>query len=68
MSDKTPLTACSCGSTRFNVMESYAYDFDLDNDGHPIQDGQLNGGVDSITCSECGKEYSDDDFVAVDFQ
>lgn len=66
---KAPATACrACGSTRFIILESYAYSGEL----HPEDDGTAflhcfssEGGIDTITCRDCSAEYTPDDFAEI---
>jgi hypothetical protein len=57
---------CECGSKNFNVMESYAYRSEVDEDGDLVC-GKSDGGIDEISCSECGKQFSEDDFNEIIF-
>ena len=66
---KAPATACrKCGSTRFFVLESMAYcgDVHLYSDGTPFlhcYDG--DGGIDSITCRQCGAKHTPETFTEI---
>lgn len=57
---------CECGSKEFNVMESYAYRAEVDEDGDLVC-GKSDGGIDEICCSECGKQHSEEDFNQIIF-
>ena len=51
------LTACrSCGSTEFNVHESYwlSGEIDADHPGVIIVSGHADGGADHVQCTHCG--------------
>ncbi len=51
------LTACrSCGSTEFNVHESYwlSGEIDADNPGIITVSGHADGGADHVQCADCG--------------
>lgn len=52
-----PLTACrACGSTTFNVRETYRLTGDIaaDRPGIIAVSGHADGGVDHVQCAECG--------------
>ncbi|MBX3534569.1 MAG: hypothetical protein KF826_09475 [Xanthobacteraceae bacterium] len=66
---KTPTTACrKCGSKSFFVIESYTYKAELDEDSPSTLDCfKGDGGIDSITCAECGEDHTCDDFTEINF-
>ena len=64
---KAPITACrKCGSKSFFVIESYAYKAELDEDEPSTLDCfKGDGGIDNITCAECGEDHTCDDFTEI---
>lgn len=60
------IKSCSCGSTKFFVMESYAYKMELI-EGGLFNTSHADGGLDTISCEKCSKEYSEDDFNEINW-
>jgi|GEM_PF-2013840 len=62
------ITQCECGNREFNAMESYTYKMAVQADGALSNiKSAPNGGIDSITCTSCDKEYSCEDFAEIIF-
>ena len=61
------IIACVCGSRKFTVFESYVYNIEVDYESNLDKLSSADGGVDSITCSECGKEYQFEQFNQFNF-
>ena len=66
---KAPITACrKCGSKRFSVIETYAYNAELSEDNPSMLDCfKPDGGIDIIECEGCGEQYTCDDFAVINF-
>lgn len=64
MSNK--ITKCECGCQEFYIMEGIAHKAEVDDEGNlTVYKG--DGGIDEISCQECGKIYSEDNFNQINF-
>ena len=63
------ITTCpACGSKRFTIAETYIYDGEVQENGTLLyMDWPGSGGIDLITCTECNREVSVAEFVAIEF-
>ena len=61
------ITQCECGSKNFFVLESISYRAFINEDNALEEVKNLDSGIESITCNDCGKEYQESDFNEIIF-
>jgi hypothetical protein len=65
---QAPATACrKCGANHFTVIESYTHKAEIVSEGNDtfLHCFGWQGGVDTITCEECGEAYASTDFQEI---
>ena len=58
----------ACGSKCFTIAETYFYEGEVQENGTLLyKDWPDAGGIDRITCAECDRDVSEEEFAAIQF-